>query len=180
MAQILYDPADKNRWDEFVTTYIVDYDSYAACIRCGYQGEEALEFAKQFMQEPYVRNAIKILEAHRTAKFLSEPEKGSAEESNYSELPPSYIPLSEEQEKQMIVSSLMREAHYTGPGASHAARVSALNALAKIKGIEKPEQEEDANLIRGGVMIVPAVGTLDDWEKAAGNQQAELKKTVRD
>lgn len=169
-SEVSYSKSDKELRDKFIAEYLRDYNSYAACVRIGYMDEVALETAKHFMEEPYVKCGIADAEASR-AKHLR-----STEDKDLSQLPTNFVPHDEETDKQRIVSGLFREAFYKGPGATHNSRVSALSTLAKIYKLDKQEEKDTG--IKTNVMVVPAVGTVDDWEKMAANQQAELKKQV--
>jgi len=166
-----YTKSDKELRDKFIVEYLRDYNSYAACVRIGYVDEVALETAKQFMEEPYVRRGITNAEDAR-AKHLQ-----ASQEEDLVNLPPGFVPHNEDTDKQRIVSGLFREAFYKGPGATHNSRVSALTALAKIYKLDKEEKRDDDKLIPN-VMVVPAVGSAEDWEKMAAGQQADLKKQV--
>lgn len=76
-----------------------------------------------------------------------------------------------------ILMGLKREANdfKSGTGSS---RVTAWTQLAKVYSmlVEKVEVTE---LLSGGVMLVPALPTPDAWEKAAAQQQQDLKEDVR-
>lgn len=169
-GEVSYSHSDKELRDRFIAEYLRDYNSYAACVRIGYMDEVALDCAKHFMEEPYVKRGIADAEAAR-AKHLQ-----TNEQEDLTRLPDGFVPHDETTDKQRIVSGLFREAFYKGPGASHSSRVSALSKLADIYKLNKEESKVDA--ITTNVMVVPAVGSVDGWEAAASKQQEELKKTV--
>ncbi|ANO57530.1 hypothetical protein [Vibrio phage vB_VhaS-tm] len=171
-GEVSYTQADKELRDRFINEYLRDYNSYAACVRIGFMDEMALETAKQFMEEPYVRRGIADAEAQRAKHLQSE------QDDDLSTLPEGFIPHDMETDKQRIVSGLFREAFYKGPGASHASRVSALGKLADIYKLTKEEQTDDK--VASNVMVVPAIGSVDAWEEQASKQQAELKQTVKE
>lgn len=177
-----YDPGMVHTWNQFVEQYLKDYDPFAACLRIDYSMETALEAAKEFMNEPYVRRRITMLEEMRLKHIpKTEPldkEEREAKEAEFESI--DFTPHTPELDQQRIISALMREAHNTGPGSSHAARVTALGQLMKIYNMDKSDDKDTTINNNGGVMIVPAVGSVDDWEAQASGQQAELKKTVRD
>lgn len=58
------------------------------------------------------------------------------------------------------------------------ARISALAHIAKIHGMMIDRQE--TNITGGGVMLVPALGSADDWGEMAAAAQAKLKNEVKD
>lgn len=169
-GEVSYSHSDKELRDKFIAEYLRDYNSYAACVRLGYVDEVALENAKLFMEEPYVKRGIADAEAVR-AKHLQ-----TAEKEDLTRLPDGFVPHDEETDKQRIVSGLFREAFYKGPGSAHSSRVSALSKLADIYKLTKEEKKVDSTTTN--VMVVPAVGSVDSWEANAAAQQANLKKTV--
>lgn len=93
--------------DAFVREYLLDYNAGLAAIRLGYKASVANTYASRFLDEPYVQRKIK------------ECERGNNDVAT------------------VIKSGLIREANYSGSGASHSARVSALTQLSRIEGIDK-------------------------------------------
>lgn len=146
------DPRQKALRDLFVSEYLIDYNQVNAAMRCGFPRDFAVQWAGQFMDEPYVQKRIKEME---------------------------YTPIDPKQEeeynKQRIKMQLLRESMYRGPGSSHAARVAALTTLAKLNNME-PSKKIDQNInMQGGVMRIPAApASSDDWEQAAMQSQADL------
>lgn len=57
-------------------------------------------------------------------------------------------------------------------------RITALGVMAKIRGMLEPAKQKEVKA--NCVMIVPSVGSPDDWAAAAAKAQAELKASVRD
>lgn len=143
--------------DAFVSEYLVDYDQVRAAMRCGFNRQFAQEYAKLFMDEPYVQKRI------NEVRFMKTDERAL-----------------EEYDKARIKSSLMHEAHYHGPGSSQAARVAALGKLAAMYGMEAPKKIEANVAHRGGVMAVPGIAALDDWEQTASASQDELVRHASD
>lgn len=82
--------------------------------------------------------------------------------------------LSKEEKQQLVESLLFREAR---DGTSHAARVSALSKLANILDMDGSKKLEITH--RGGVMLVPAMASVDEWENIATAQQEEIVRDVR-
>lgn len=114
-------PREKALRDEFVKQYLLDYDAWAACIRVGFLKSVAGQYAQELMECPYVRQQI-------TARTTAPAAGGETE-----------LRL----EQAQIKASLMREAHYRGPGSSHAARVAALGKLATLAQMDVDEGEGD-------------------------------------
>lgn len=147
-------PKEKQLRDRFVDEYILDFDHIAAAMRIGFGASFAQTYAERFMQEPYVQKAIADKQL-----ALAEDER-----------------LEAELDRRRIRAALMREAHYRGPGSSHAARVSALAKLAAIRDMDAPTKiKADVNL-RGGVMMVPAIASIEEWETAAQASQGNLQR----
>ena len=145
---------EKELRDKFVSEFLIDYDQTAAAIRIGFSASFAQTYAEKFMTEPYVRKAIALQQ-----NAMAEDDK-----------------LEVEQDRRRIRAALMREAHYRGPGSSHAARVSALAKLASIRDMDAPTKIKSEMTMRGGVMMVPGIANLEDWEKAAQASQGDLQK----
>lgn len=145
---------EKELRDKFVDEYLLDFDQTAAAIRVGFSASFAQTYAEKFMSEPYVRQHIAALQT-----ALAEDDK-----------------LEAELDRRRIRAALMREAHYRGPGSSHAARVSALAKLASILDMDAPTKIKSDLTMRGGVMMVPAIASLEEWEKAAQASQSDLQK----
>lgn len=144
---------EKELRDTFVREYLIDFDPIAACIRCGFLEQYASQYAMQFMGETYVRKQI----AHVSTTVGDIDEKTKTE-----------------QNKQLILTSLFREANYRGAGASHGSRVAALAKLASIHGMDAPTKMEQTINHKGGVMAVPGIAAIDDWETQAVSSQAKL------
>ena len=101
--------------DLFVQEYLVDYDPVAAALRCGFLGSFAGDYAKKFMDEPYVQQKLRDLQ-------LDVPGNTADAETE------------EKTHRRKIVMALMREAH--NKFSSGAARVAALSRLSSIYGME--------------------------------------------
>lgn len=152
-------PREKELRDRYVDEFFKDFDWVAAAIRVGYPKAIAVTYAQTFMEEPYVRRAI----SEREKALASDPKKEEAET------------------RRQIRNRLLAEANYHGPGASHAARVSALAKLASILDMDAPTKIKNETTHRGGVMMIPvAAQSEDDWETLATQQQEELIRNARD
>jgi hypothetical protein len=138
--------------DMFVAEYLVDYSQTNAAMRCGFPRDFAVEWGSRLMDEPYVQQKLKSLE-----------------------MTPGDPVAEAEYNRQRIKQQLMREAHYRGPGSSHAARVAALARLAAIYDLEAPKKTKIDFEHRGGVMRAPGVANLEDWEAAAVASQEALQ-----
>jgi hypothetical protein len=143
-------PFEKERRDRFIAEYLVDFCGSQAWLRAGFAPKYRYQGASTMLSEPYV--AARIREAI-----------DAAEESNLIN-------------RNRIIAGLVREANFLGINASHSARVTAFNVLAKILGLEAPQKIEHS----GGVMLCPMTMKMDDWERTAIETQAKLKANVRD
>lgn len=77
-----------------------------------------------------------------------------------------------------ILFELKREALSLEHG-NQGARISALAHIAKIRGMMIDKQETKVTT-DGGIMVVPAVASPDEWSAMAEKAQASLKETVKD
>lgn len=140
--------------DRFVAEYVIDYDAKRAALRVGYTESFAETYSQKFLNEAYVQQKIKKFELDE-----AEDDKGEADS-----------------DRRRIRAGLMREAHYRGPGSSHAARVAALAQLAKIRDMEASKKLEVKSL--GGVMVMPGIASMGDWQNVASSQQADLQEST--
>lgn len=149
--------------DMFVREYLYDFDHIAAALRCGFLTAFAKEYADKFMSEPYVQQQLRM---YSELGFAPGTQEAMNEELNA---------------KRKVFNALMREAHYHGADGKHSARVSALAKLATILGMDKgPDKDQGkGELHRGGVMAVPAIANLNDWEDAAVISQEALVQHAR-
>lgn len=145
-------PQEKQLRDRFVTEYLLDYDAWAACVRVGFLKSVAGQYANDFMQEPYVRREI-------TRRQLAEDADPKAALKN---------------KKRAVEMALLREAHNMGPDSSHSARVSALSKLCNIYDMDGATKVKATVTHKGGVMTVPAIANVDEWEKQASQHQDKL------
>lgn len=145
-------PAEKQLRDTFVGEYLKDYDAWAAAVRTGYLRTVAHDYAALLMQEPYVQREIE-----RRRALLPENPKDVVRN-----------------EQHIVKQRLFQEAHYKGPGSSHSARVSALAKLCNILDMDGTTKVKSEITHKGGVMMVPAIASIDDWEKQAAASQDKL------
>lgn len=150
-------PAEKELRDKFVDQYLIDMDQVAAAMRIGFMRRVALTYSAQFMDEPYVVQRI----ADKQRAMVENPKEEA------------------KKRKVDIEASLWREAHYRGPDSSHSARVSALAKLCNINDMDGTAKVKSEVTHRGGVMLVPAIASVDDWEKAATASQEKLISEAR-
>lgn len=143
--------------EQVVAEYLYDYSWTKACLRCGFQAAFAQDNGIRFSQDPYCIWRVKMLSRERGLN--PNPVEHAQHLDN---------------EKQDIINALKKEANYFGPGSSQAARVSALGKLAQLYGMEPPKAVK-AEIKGQGVMVVPGIATIDNWEAVAQSAQEKLQ-----
>lgn len=138
----------------FVHEYLKDHDYLGAAIRVGFMPQYAQEYATKFAEDPFVQLQI---DTEMTKELTKE------EEAEHQRVM-----------KRRVDALLLKQAGYTGAGASHGARVSALAKLASIYGMDAPTKVEQTVQHRGGVMMVPGIANMDEWEAQAMLSQEKL------
>lgn len=136
--------------DRFVTEYLVDFDATLAASRVGFQHAFAKDWGQKFLKESYVQQRVQELQ-HSLA-----PEEPSMEEYN----------------RKRIIAVLSREMH--NPYTTGSARVAAASKLMSFYGMDAPTRIKQEVEHRGGVMMVPEIANIDEWEKRAMVEQQKL------
>lgn len=146
-------PAMKAKRDRFITEFVKDFNGPMAYVRAGGPYTSAVKMSGEFLREPYVAQRIwEVIDSLEEAEIIN---------------------------RKHVLAGLVREANFTGIGASHGARVSAYAHLAKILGMEQTNINLKGDIkFRGGVMLVPAPDPMA-WEQAAAEAQKQLKEDVR-
>lgn len=142
---------EKEMRDVFVREYIKDGDAYAACLRVGFARAWASEYAEIFMHEPYVRQQIS--EAQSTIDYT---DKNVAESL-----------------KKMLFGMMWK---FSQDGAT-STQVAAVSKLMSILGMDQPTKTEIVH--KGGVMVIPEVKTMEQWEAATILEQQKLVEDAR-
>lgn len=147
-------PAELALRDNFVFQYLIDFDPYQAAVRVGFLSNLALSYAQRFMGEGYVLR--KIAELSRACPD-NENEQRKRDES--------------------LTLNTLRQAMQNGP---YASRVAAARELANILGLTGGNKRAEELLHRGGVMMVPAIVNVEEWQRAALASQETLVRETRD
>jgi len=138
----------------FVNEYLVDYNPVLAAQRCGFQVSFAKDYAIKFMNESYVQKRIEQVK-HTPVNPIAQ----------------------DDYDKSRVRAILMKEAlDITSTGS---ARVSAAAKLAVILGMDAPTKTINENVNKGGVLMVPAIANIDDWQAIAQASQAKLVSDAR-
>lgn len=148
------DPVEQQLRDLFVQEYLYDRDRIKAARRCGFADAFAKHYADQFWGEPYVQQ--KIREAEESA--------GNADRKT------------QDNQDEKMVRATLRHIMQTGSGS---AKVSAAAKMAVILGMDAPTKSEQTITHRGGVMAIPAIANIDEWEKQATASQTALSEASK-
>lgn len=136
---------------QFVEEYLIDFNEYRAAQRCGYPRLNARSVGQLFMHRPEIVRAITHRVGTIDQKHILNPSR--------------------------IIAELAKVAY--GDGAFVGGKLIALQELSKIAELG-PKKDGNKPKAKGGVMLVPGVQSLEQWEAAAKNSQAKLKEQVRE
>lgn len=144
----------------FIDEYLIDFDHVAAAIRAGIPRLQAKAKSRLMMQDGDILIEIRRRVDAMQAEEIATPNR--------------------------ILAGLMREA---GTAFFNKDRIAALKEAHAIlqdsrknkrEDKEQQEDEERKSSVGGGVMRVPGIVSLDEWEAAAQKSQGDLKKKVRE
>lgn len=139
--------------EKFVREYIKDFNGSEAMRRMGYKHSAVHVHASKFLRHPYTQWFLR--------KLMDEMDEKSIVNRN------------------IVLLGLVREANERGPDSTHSARVSAFKTIARCLGMEVHKVDGKIAIEGGGVLAVPLVGSVEDWEKLSTAAQAKLKEAVR-
>lgn len=145
-------PEERELRDKFVHFYLRTRDATRAARLCGFMDAFAPAYGRRLLTEPYVERRLEEIEIE-------------------------FDSLPKEEQQRIVKAGLFRSAFDESPRSSHSARVSALAKLANILDMDGSKKLEVMH--RGGVMLVPAMASVDDWERVASAQQEEIVRDVR-
>lgn len=153
--------------EQFAKEYVVDFNAYNACLRMGMASGLSVDYARLFLQDSYVQHVLTQL---TFKKHAVDPNDDPA--AAHRELMAS---------RQKIIAGLEREAFNYGAGSTQSARVAALSRLAAIYKLDESGTQDDDDIPKGGVMVVPQGMTNEQWEAAASDSQNKLAEdSLRD
>lgn len=144
-------PEMLERRDRYVDALIMGMPKYQAAIYAGVPPRSANKEGSNLFCEPYVQERFRTL-------------REAIEEEN----------LITRKELILNVKSIAFDDREQG-----GARVGASSLLAKVMGYEAPTKIQAEVEHKGGVMMVPMAGSVDDWEAQASGAQKQLKEDVR-
>jgi hypothetical protein len=145
---------DKALYDLFAEEFLVDGDPIMAAYRCGFMDGFAKEWGERLFRKAYVQKRIKQL------RDIIPDEKTEA----------TYL-------KRVVINTLRETA--TNKYAKDSARVQAAAQLKQILGMDAPVKSTQEITHKGGVIMVPAIANIDDWEAAAQASQGALAEASR-
>lgn len=139
--------------DQFVEEYMFDTDGVKACQRLGFSISFAEQYALTFLSESYVQQRIRA----RTLAAAPDPERQRGTD------------------EMQVRAVLMRWANCDhGPTAVAAAR-----QLCAMFGFDNKTREEEDDAALGGVMVVPGIASIEEWEKTAMASQQQLSEVAQ-
>ncbi len=142
----------------WATEYVKDFDAYLTAIRLGFPEDEIKTAIKRYMNHWLVQAYIQQLQE----QFL---------ELNIAT-------------KDRLVAATFRDSIDFSPRADPRSRVTAQKTLTTLLGLDVRKHEVGVGVggdgtMRGGVMLLPAILTQEEWEAKAAQSQRELKESVR-
>lgn len=150
-------PTDRERelYDKFAEEYLVDQNATLAASRCGFQAGFAIEYGKQLSTKSYVQR--RIAELRRRAVDTK---------------------ADRDYDRTLNVNTLRSIA--SDPYQKGSARVAAVRELNAMHGFHAPTKSQiDINGSRGGVVLLPGIAKLEEWEALATQSQDALAEASR-
>lgn len=139
--------------DLFVQQYIIDYNEYNAALRMGLAPSVAATYCKQLLDDGYVQREIVRL---RREEQIDEKAQRA-------------------QDRELAFATLRKVMEIGSP----AAMVAATRVMADMHGFNAPIKTQNEHSHRGGVMMVPAIADIEEWEKAAAASQEKLVEAAQ-
>ena len=142
---------EKLRYEEFARQYIIDHNQTRAACRMGYPHEKASDVGNKLFWKPYTQ-------AYLTVLIRSLEERAIVG-------------------RNQVLSGLLAEANNYGPDATSMSRIMAWKTIGQILGMFIAKVEISAN--SSGVMEVPMVRSVNEWEALASGSQQGLLEAAR-
>lgn len=144
--------AMKVKFEEFARLFLIDFNMTKTAIRMGYSQRSAAVLGNRMFWHPYTQIYL--------SKLIRETEEHALVNRN------------------QVLAGLLREANNFNVDASSSSRISAWREIGKILGMYIQRVEISAN--SSGVMEVPLVANVDQWEAAASLAQSNLLEMARE
>lgn len=142
---------EKLRYEEFARQYLLDHNQKRAAVRMGYHVDRAADVGNRLFWKPYTQ-------AYLTVLIRSLEERAIVG-------------------RNQVLSGLLAEANNYGPDATSMSRIVAWTTIGKILGMFIAKVEISAN--SSGVMEVPMVRSVSEWEALASGSQQNLLEAAR-
>lgn len=138
----------------FCQEYLIDRNATLAASRCGFMAEMAEEYGKRLFRKSYVQKRLKVLR--------------SLDVTTTSNV---------EYDRALTVDVCRAVA--SDPSVKGSARIAAVRELSSIRGFHAPVKSQVDVNSRGGIVMLPGIASLDDWERAAQASQSALAEASR-
>lgn len=150
------EPTEQERalYDLFCQEYLVDLDATRAASRCGFQAGLAADYGKMLYTKSYIQKRLAALQRMKGDEVAERD----------------FDAINTRARLRAIINDDRQKA---------AARVAAARELNAMHERKMQAKALDAVNQRGGIVMLPAIANLDEWEKAAVGSQAALAEASR-
>jgi hypothetical protein len=150
------EPTEHERalYDIFCEEYLVDLDATRAASRCGFQAGFARDYGQMLFTKSYVQKKIAALQR---AKLDEKDERA-------------FDAINIRARLRAIINDDRQKA---------SARVAAARELNTMHGLHNQEKQSSDVGQRGGIVLLPSIANLTEWEAAATASQSALAEESR-
>ena len=138
----------------FVEHFVVNYNYVDSCIAIGFDWATVIEYASVFKTDSYVQKLI-----YEKAKEKQDNESTQAYQFNLV--------------KRTLIECM------TSPKRGDTTRLQAAKIMSTQLGMEAPVKVDQKVEHSGGVIAVPGIADITDWEKSAIDSQTKLVLDTR-
>lgn len=146
--------AELQLYELFCQEYLVDRNPTLAASRCGFMAEMAEEYGKRMFRKSYVQKRLRVLRSLDVT---------STANVDY--------------DRSLVIDTCRAVA--ADPAMKSSARIAAARELASIRGFHAPAKTQVDLNSRGGIVMLPGIANLEDWEAAAQRSQTALAEASR-
>jgi len=148
---------ERDTIDKYIIEYVFDKDEEKAAIRMGISRVYAKSIAKNFVDTPYFQIKLKEYSIEKDA-LLDDADLLRRE----------------------IVRNLIDVMKYNGENASQSARISSAKEISAIMGLAAKQQLSNEDEFANGVMVLPSLLPIDEWNSQSIASQAALYKQLEE
>jgi hypothetical protein len=141
---------EKELHNKFIEEFLFDFDDVKAAIRCGFSAASAKQYGPQMYASAYVQRQLK--------EFYNEEKNAGRSDV-------------------ALVKATLRNTMING---GYKEAVMAATQMKSICGMEAPAKQGLQSGHRGGIMRLPAIASLNEWEKVAESHQRNVMKEQKD